>query len=404
MAEQLRLISYFPGLSNIHLAKDVGKIPYVMERDFNYQSLLVHRDSQSFSFHNSETPKLTLKTLPKSSLSSLLPLIRHISINPFDGDNNLLRTFIDAIRLFYGQDDIDVLFLVGLSARNILVAAVYRLLGGDGFVFIKVDWNNQFVDQYSPPKSSVRRVSKEVFRTADPDVIAPETEYVTSFLRNKHWLISKHANRIEKLPTCVDVTHLSDWDVSYDQKEHVVLHVGRMGSESKASHVVLDGFVQVAPHFPDWTLVLIGSMTDKFAQRYKKTLEKYPEIEDQIEYLGFVSDRERLYQEYQRANIFAFPSRYEGFSIALLEAGYFGCVPLVTDIPPFRDFTDDGRLGYMFPVDDIPSFIDCLSNAISDGETPRNHSRRIHERVVKFYNWNSYCARMDELVRQTHES
>jgi glycosyltransferase involved in cell wall biosynthesis len=174
-----------------------------------------------------------------------------------------------------------------------------------------------------------------------------------------------------------------------------------MGAESKASSVVLDAFAEVAPSFPEWSLVLVGSMTDAFAERYETMLEANPGLEKRVEHLGFISDRQRLYKQYQRAKVFAQPSRYEGFGVSLVESGYFGDVLLGTDIPPFREYTDDGRLGYLCPVDDVECFADRLEYMFDHEDELQDRSDLVHGRVVEHYDWHGYCTRMDELVRQT---
>ena len=52
---------------------------------------------------------------------------------------------------------------------------------------------------------------------------------------------------------------------------------------------------------------------------------------------------------YGAADLFVLGSHQEGSGFALLEALACGLPPVVTDIPPFRRITDDGRIGVLWP-------------------------------------------------------
>ena len=47
-------------------------------------------------------------------------------------------------------------------------------------------------------------------------------------------------------------------------------------------------------------------------------MEKYPYLEDKIVFVGFVSEKKILREEYANAKIFAMPSRWEGGSPNLI--------------------------------------------------------------------------------------
>ncbi len=60
-----------------------------------------------------------------------------------------------------------------------------------------------------------------------------------------------------------------------------------------------------------------------------------------------------------RAELALFPSRYEGFGLALVEAMAAGLPVIARDIPPFRALVEEG--GWLLPMDDPEALADTLA-------------------------------------------
>ena len=76
-----------------------------------------------------------------------------------------------------------------------------------------------------------------------------------------------------------------------------------------------------------WKLQIAGSGSEKNLN-YLKQLCKENGVEDNVEFLGFRKDVEKLYQE---TSIFVLSSRYEGFGLVLIEAMSQGCACIACD-------------------------------------------------------------------------
>ncbi len=74
-------------------------------------------------------------------------------------------------------------------------------------------------------------------------------------------------------------------------------------------------------------------------------------IQDNVINLGYVSNK-TLYTLYHMADIIIFPSINEGFSIALLEAMSYGCIPVAFNIPSTEELIDDNRNGFLVNDED----------------------------------------------------
>jgi len=119
------------------------------------------------------------------------------------------------------------------------------------------------------------------------------------------------------------IVHISNPVVEFENKarpgknnidaRNILLNLGRL-SYQKNQTVLLRAFAQIAAHFPQWKLRLVGDGED-----YEKlsNLTNDLAIEKQVEFAGAIND---ISAEYSRANIFCFPSLWEGFPNALSEA------------------------------------------------------------------------------------
>jgi glycosyltransferase involved in cell wall biosynthesis len=66
-------------------------------------------------------------------------------------------------------------------------------------------------------------------------------------------------------------------------------------------------------------------------------------------------------------DVFIFPTRYEGVSIALLEALAAGCVPVCSNLRGVTEWVvQNGKTGFLFPVDDIPAATQAIRKLARD--------------------------------------
>jgi GalNAc-alpha-(1->4)-GalNAc-alpha-(1->3)-diNAcBac-PP-undecaprenol alpha-1,4-N-acetyl-D-galactosaminyltransferase len=107
-------------------------------------------------------------------------------------------------------------------------------------------------------------------------------------------------------------------------KERIILNVGRF-TWQKNQKMLIRAFSKIAPM--DWKLVIVGK--GKLENELKNEIEASG-LSHAIELKGPNSE---IHEMYNRAGIFAFPSRFEGFPNALLEALHFGIPSISTDCP-----------------------------------------------------------------------
>jgi len=109
---------------------------------------------------------------------------------------------------------------------------------------------------------------------------------------------------------------------------------------------------------------------------------------------GYVPDEE-LASLYENATLFVYPSLYEGFGLAPLEAMSLGCPVILSDIPVFREIFGDAAC-YVDPCD-TRSISDGILRVLTD-ETYRNELIRKGLEKARQYSWKRSAEKLAGLI------
>ncbi len=123
-------------------------------------------------------------------------------------------------------------------------------------------------------------------------------------------------------------------------------------SKRKGVDLLATAFVEMALEHPDVMLVLVG--TGPLEETLRKTLTV---VINQVEFCGFVPWDE-LPNAYQKGDVFCFPSRYDGWGLALVEAMASGLPVISTDLTGAAlEFVTPGENGWLIPHGDLSALL-----------------------------------------------
>jgi glycosyltransferase involved in cell wall biosynthesis len=108
-----------------------------------------------------------------------------------------------------------------------------------------------------------------------------------------------------------------------------LLVLGRLDVQHKGLDMLIPAFAQLCQSFPAVHLVLAGPGENDGVQQVKDLACEYG-VERSVTLTGLIEGKDKL-AALQDADAFVLPSRFEGLSIALLEALYAGLPVLVTE-------------------------------------------------------------------------
>lgn len=143
-------------------------------------------------------------------------------------------------------------------------------------------------------------------------------------------------------------------------------------------------------------LVLVGSMSSMFKnQKLEENLN-----DDRVRFLGYVNDSE-LAIIYKNALCFAYPSYYEGFGMPPLEAMYYGCPVLTSNVTSLPEVCGDAAL-YIDPYN-TESITNGLNEIIENHELRKTLVKHSKEQIKKF-NWNHSASKVKQSILRISQS
>lgn len=180
-------------------------------------------------------------------------------------------------------------------------------------------------------------------------------------------------------------------------KENVIINVARFDKVQKRQCLLVEAFSLIAAKYPDWNLELYGQIDwDVNYFKYIKRLVSKKKLENRVLFKGTTIN---ISQELFRAKIFAFPSAFEGFPLALTEAMSAG-LPAVgyKNCPSVNELIKDGENGFLCE-DGVDAFAQALEKLISDEEL-RNKMGKAAKEDMKQYDSGKIWDMWEKLIKQ----
>ncbi len=174
------------------------------------------------------------------------------------------------------------------------------------------------------------------------------------------------------------------WDID----RPYVLAVGTL-EPRKNLPTLLRAFAKIKDQI-DHQLVLVGP-EGWLTERLRSTLEEL-DLGDRVRLTGFVSDEE-LGGWYSGADLFAFPSYYEGFGLPSIEAMRCGAPVLCSDNSAFPEVVGDA--GVLIPAERVDVWAETMRELLAD------ESRRNEMRVRGFARANDFS--WDRTAQETYD-
>jgi glycosyltransferase involved in cell wall biosynthesis len=142
----------------------------------------------------------------------------------------------------------------------------------------------------------------------------------------------------------------------------LLLNVARV-SPQKGLLFAIRALPAIAQRFPAVHLISVGALSDNQWLHRLQNEAICLGVENRIHYLGPRSD---VWQLLNAANIFVFPSLYEGLGVALIEAMRAGCPCVATSIEPVLEFMRHDTEGVIVRPADPDDLARAISSLLMD--------------------------------------
>lgn len=166
-------------------------------------------------------------------------------------------------------------------------------------------------------------------------------------------------------------------NLKISKRRYKVIHIGSLATDCKQQHLAIDIFASIAGRFPDWDLHFWGSGNDFTFLNNK--IQNF-NLQDRIFLNGFTNDP---ISKLKDSDIFIFPSRYEGFGLALAEAMSLGLPTLgFASCSGVNELIKHNKNGFL--AQDLEDLKNYLEKLMSDSKLRSELGKNAHLEMVKY--------------------
>lgn len=208
-------------------------------------------------------------------------------------------------------------------------------------------------------------------------------------------------SHLPNVKTVVIGNAIPQYDVQADLRAkkdtYKILFVGRLSKNHKRPHLLIEAFAGLADEFPNWNVELWGAEDGKAYYKELQLLIKKHHLENRVFLKGATNDVPSVLQQ---GDIFAFPSAYEGFSLALGEAMSMGLPSIAyNSCESVRGMVKNGDAGILC-TDGIIPFQTELKNLMEQRQLRITIGNQAHISMKGFspkFIWDTW----EHLLKQT---
>ncbi len=165
-----------------------------------------------------------------------------------------------------------------------------------------------------------------------------------------------------------------------------------VGSNDKRKNLenVIKAFDIICEKVKDLGLIVVGFLTNKDFSYYELTVKNFKKIK----FLGHVDTKDLIFL-YKSAEVFLFPTLYEGFGLPPLEAMACGCPVVVSNKGALPEVCGDAAV-YVDPYDP-QSIAEGVIKVLSDEKLRQSLIQKGYQQVKKF-SWENSVAKFLEVL------
>jgi len=181
------------------------------------------------------------------------------------------------------------------------------------------------------------------------------------------------------------------------EEQPVILTIARLASAEryKGYDQLLQALVDIRKRFPNVCYLLGGRGPDR--PRIERMVSQLG-IKKNVVLAGYIPDEE-LNAHYNLCDVFAMPSKGEGFGIVFLEALACGKPVIAGNKDGSVDALLNGKLGVLVDPDNIAEIVTGISTILSERSEVRNQkSAELRRAVIEAYGYPRFVERLAGLV------
>lgn len=338
-------------LNSLEFGKDVVLVPYYLGQALGYQVEICCGYSEEIATQISKRQKKDL----------------HFVRRPL-GYKPLQRIPIYVKYLWQNASRINLLMCFHWRLETFVNILLYKILNRDGLIYVKLDTESGKEWDLSRCSFIGRTIRKIIYNSclSKVNVISCETSQPYNSLCHNKYFGDQLKKKLVLMPNAFDEAHLNILRIKermYDEKENLMITVGRLGTSQKNTEMLLKALEDV--DLKEWKFCFIGPIENDFNSIIEQFYKNYPSKRKQIIFKGKIDNKKELWEWYNKAKIFVSTSRRESYGLVLNEAKRFRNYIISTRTGAAEDLIEQEKYGYFIEQEDNIGLSNILSQIVN---------------------------------------
>ena len=338
-------------LNSLEFGKDVVLVPYYLGQALGYQVEICCGYSEEIATQISKRQKKDL----------------HFVRRPL-GYKPLQRIPIYVKYLWQNASRINLLMCFHWRLETFVNILLYKILNRDGLIYVKLDTESGKEWDLSRCSFIGRTIRKIIYNSclSKVNVISCETSQPYNSLCHNKYFGDQLRKKLVLMPNAFDEAHLNILRIKermYDEKENLMITVGRLGTSQKNTEMLLKALEAV--DLKEWKFCFRGPIENDFNSIIEQFYKNYPSKRKQIIFKGKIDNKKELWEWYNKAKIFVSTSRRESYGLVLNEAKRFRNYIISTRTGAAEDLIEQEKYGYFIEQEDNIGLSNILSQIVN---------------------------------------
>jgi glycosyltransferase involved in cell wall biosynthesis len=192
-----------------------------------------------------------------------------------------------------------------------------------------------------------------------------------------------------------DMIAIDNIRTKYNLPKNFILHVGTLEPRKNITALVLAFNLLKKKELIEHKLIICGSRGWYYDGIYNKVREL--KLEKEVVFTGYIPDDDLPFL-YNMADVFVFPSLYEGFGLPVLEAMACGCSVVTSSVSSLPEVV--GNAGILVDPLNIDEMAEGILRIINDKSLKEDLIRKGIERV-KMFSWENTAKQILDIFEET---
>ncbi|HAZ10404.1 MAG TPA: hypothetical protein DCY56_04785 [Candidatus Omnitrophica bacterium] len=191
-------------------------------------------------------------------------------------------------------------------------------------------------------------------------------------------------------PMSKDDANCKRLELGFKEDDLVLINIGRLHPQ-KGQLCLIEAFKLLNKSAENCKLIILGK--GHMEPELRRKVEEY-NLGDQV---IFLKDRADVPSILVACNIFVFPSIYEGFGIALIEAMASGLAIVASNIESLREIIDDARNGILIEKENHMKLAEAISMLIKDEKMRLSLGEMARKKAFEMFGIKEYVKKLEAL-------